>query len=373
MGALALAVVGLIVSAALHLVMVPTHAEDWRFQAGVFVVIGIGNAMVAAWICATRSRAALWIAAAANVLVVAGWLWTRIVGFPFGPESGTTEPFGWPDSIAALGAILVAFAAIMPTTEHTVDLSSAAARSGKGSVRLRPLALASVGVIAAIGGGVWLTSPVVLHHAHESASGHDHGAGTAPTNANLTAAQRTELAAQIDKARIAALAYPTVADGLKADMTQAGPYSAGSGTHYFMLARSGDKEFDPTRPVAWLYAGTSPDSPIVGVMYYLDIPKAPEGFVGSADVWHKHGGACFSQDSAGKISVPLPVDQEITKAMCDKVEGNFIERTGWMLHAWVVPGWENPTGVFGHDHTDLVCADGATTVDNLATGCAPKM
>lgn len=376
MGAMALAVLGLIISAALHLVMVPPHADEWRFEAGVFVVIGLGNAMVAAWICATRSRAALWIAALANLLVVAGWLWTRTVGFPFGPASGTTEAFGWPDSVATVGEVLVVFAALMPGVHKRVEpaaTSATVAQPSSGSVRLRPLALASVGVLAAIGGGVWLTSPVVINHEHAGAAGHSHDHGAAPSNANLNATQRTELANQIDTARTAAMAYPTVADGLKADMTQAGPYSAGSGTHYFMLSRSGDKEFDPSRPVAWLYAGTSPDSPIVGVMYYLDIPAAPEGFVGPGDVWHKHGGACFIQNDAGKIEVPLPVDQEITKPMCDEVKGNFIERTGWMLHAWVVPGWENPTGVFGHDHTDLVCADGATTVDNLATGCSPKM
>ena len=44
---LILSALGLIISAALHLVMVPPHAEEWRFQAGVFVVIGLGNAMAA--------------------------------------------------------------------------------------------------------------------------------------------------------------------------------------------------------------------------------------------------------------------------------------------------------------------------------------
>jgi hypothetical protein len=29
-------------------------------------------------------------------------------------------------------------------------------------------------------------------------------------------------------------------------------------------------------------------------------------------------------------------------------------------HAWVVPGWESPLGVFSHDNPDVLCADGTT-------------
>jgi len=40
--------------------------------------------------------------------------------------------------------------------------------------------------------------------------------------------------------------------------------------------------------------------------------------------------------------------------------------TGWMVHAWVVPGWESPDGVFSHENPNLRCADG--TYDTDAVG-----
>jgi hypothetical protein len=40
-----------------------------------------------------------------------------------------------------------------------------------------------------------------------------------------------------------------------------------------------------------------------------------------------------------------------------------MKRTIWMVHAWVVPGWESPSGVFSHDNNDLVCADGSTNTN----------
>jgi hypothetical protein len=35
-----------------------------------------------------------------------------------------------------------------------------------------------------------------------------------------------------------------------------------------------------------------------------------------------------------------------------------------MVHAWVVPSWESPNGVFSHDNPNLVCADGTTRTDS---------
>jgi hypothetical protein len=39
--------------------------------------------------------------------------------------------------------------------------------------------------------------------------------------------------------------------------------------------------------------------------------------------------------------------------------------TGWMVHAWVVPGWESPRGVFSHENPDLRCADGTFRTDSI--------
>ena len=39
--------------------------------------------------------------------------------------------------------------------------------------------------------------------------------------------------------------------------------------------------------------------------------------------------------------------------------------TGWMVHAWVVPGWDSPAGVFSHENPDLPCADGTFHTDTI--------
>jgi hypothetical protein len=89
---------------------------------------------------------------------------------------------------------------------------------------------------------------------------------------------------------------------------------------------------------------------------------APEGFAGPNDHWHRHSGVCV-KFTEGKMEIPFPADRDITKKMCDGKEGMFIDRTQWMVHAWVVPGWDSPDGVFSHDHADLHCADGTDDTD----------
>ena len=36
-----------------------------------------------------------------------------------------------------------------------------------------------------------------------------------------------------------------------------------------------------------------------------------------------------------------------------------------MVHAWVVPGWESPKGVFSHDNPDVYCADATNAVNAM--------
>jgi hypothetical protein len=64
--------------------------------------------------------------------------------------------------------------------------------------------------------------------------------------------------------------------------------------------------------------------------------------------------------TAGKIVVPFAADSDVTEAQCAAVHGSFMRETAWMVHAWVVPGWESPLGVFSHNNPDVVCADGTT-------------
>jgi len=47
-----------------------------------------------------------------------------------------------------------------------------------------------------------------------------------------------------------------------------------------------------------------------------------------------------------------------TKAECDAVGGNLMKQTQYLLHVWVVPGYESPEGVYAHLSSAITCDDG---------------
>jgi hypothetical protein len=201
-------------------------------------------------------------------------------------------------------------------------------------------------------------------------TGVDHHHGNADEQAELQPdaalddATRQTVAAQLIGARAFAMRYPTVADATNAGYVIAGGFAPLVGAHYVGVANAASGAFDAARASTLIYDGTSPDSRVVGLMYLSagGAAQAPEGFAGPNDHWHRHTGVCVKFVS-GAMEVPFPADADITKAMCDSKDGFFISRTQWMVHAWVVPAWESPAGVFSHDNPNLLCADGTTKTD----------
>ena len=102
-------------------------------------------------------------------------------------------------------------------------------------------------------------------------------------------------------------------------------------------------------------------------MYESLADTAPAGFVGPNDHWHRHSNVCV-QFNNGKIGVPFAADQNITPQECADVHGDFMQKTVWMVHAWVVPGWESPQGVFSHDNLHVYCP-GNTDLTNAIGFC----
>jgi hypothetical protein len=180
----------------------------------------------------------------------------------------------------------------------------------------------------------------------------------------LDPATRAQLAGELSQARSVAMRYPTVADATAAQYKLAGGFAPGSGAHYVSYGSglSGSGAVDVEHPEALIYDGTAPASQIVGLMYYSISPTQPQGFAGPNDHWHRHSNVCVSF-SAGGINVPYPADADVTKAQCDSAGGNLMQITGWMVHAWVVPSYESPQGVFSHDNPDVRCADGTYQTD----------
>jgi hypothetical protein len=177
----------------------------------------------------------------------------------------------------------------------------------------------------------------------------------------LDAVTRAKLAQQLVTARAVALRYPTVADARRAGLLQAGTFSPETGAHYINLSGALG-QFDPANPGSYIYDGTSSTSKLIGLMYLSGNATAPDGFAGPNDHWHRHFNTCVIY-KAGEIKVPFAADSDVKQSQCDRVHGTFMRRTTWMVHAWVVPGWESPSGVFAHDNANVRCADGTIKAD----------
>lgn len=185
----------------------------------------------------------------------------------------------------------------------------------------------------------------------------------------LDAPTRALLAEQLTQARAHAMQYPTVADAIAAGYRLAGGFAPGSGAHYIGGSMTGSGPFDPNAVQSLIYDGTSPTSKIVGLMYFAMSADAPEGFAGPNDHWHRHSHVCIKPTPNG-IDVPFPADADVSKQQCADAGAVFMAITGYMVHAWVVPGWESPQGVFSHENVNVRCADGTynTTANGMCQG-----
>lgn len=190
---------------------------------------------------------------------------------------------------------------------------------------------------------------------------------------------RVELARQLTLAREVALSLPTVADAEAAGLRRAGPFAPGLGAHYISYGNAGGdadgvmSDDDIRKPIAWIYDGTHPDSRVSGLFYSRSMEEGA-GFAGPNDTWHLHQDICIVAGANG-IDTPLGADRSTTKKECDAIKGNLLKQTGYLLHVWVVPGYESPEGVFSHLSSTVTCDDGtyniieATKIGTKTTVC----
>ncbi len=270
---------------------------------------------------------------------------------------------------AVMGSVAVAATAIAVTALTTIGFSPALASGSGGHVHSHD---ASAALAAAS------TTHTHTHATTESATtgsttGGVAGAATHTHNLDeaaesqpdvpLDAVTRATLAGQLVIAREAALRYPTVADAKAAGYIEAGGFAPGAGAHYVSV-RSYSGGFDPGAPGSLIYEGTNDTSRIVGLMYLSLNGDIPDGFAGPNDHWHRHQNVCVKY-GAGQIEIPFPADSDVTAAMCSSAGGRLLVTTTWMVHAWVVPGWESPQGVFSHANPNVRCADGTMNTDSV--------
>ena len=95
---------------------------------------------------------------------------------------------------------------------------------------------------------------------------------------------------------------------------------------------------DPEHPESLIYAATGAGPILVGVVFETDdIGRAGPVVAGPLMVWHSHENVCFS------LTPPLLAGILSPLGVCPAGSIN-IPTTGEMLHAWLIPGIEEPWG-----------------------------
>jgi hypothetical protein len=222
---------------------------------------------------------------------------------------------------------------------HSHDATGAAVPVSTAPITVPTDAKGNVSPGAALGAEI-------VGNATASGGAHDHG--VAVPEQPVDEPTRQLLGQQLTIARQAAETFPTVADALKAGYQMVTPFVPLIGAHYINFGLV-DGNFDPAHPEMLLYNGTDPTSQIVGLSYFVASPNgAPDGFAGPNDHWHQHIGLCIKNSVVvgGETTTP----EECARRGGTKVGLNDM----WMVHAWVVPGWDSPQGVFSPEHSGLV-------------------
>ncbi|MDQ6649782.1 MAG: hypothetical protein M3Z02_06660 [Actinomycetota bacterium] len=385
-------------AAVIHFGFAPAHFQQHWSHGLFFVVVGWLQLAWALLVMSRPSRALVW-AGTANLLVVVVWVLSRTDGIPLVPLGSTVERVGFPDSLATALEALVVYgsfalvtgrrasstpalprriapvlatgvvvatltaASFLPALagNHAAHADRAATLTGSSAVPGAPAAvgshahgtgptagaqLGSAPTVAAPSGG----TPCELAGVPEAAAGADSHAHRGPAaQVSLDRTTREQLAGQQAQARTVAAAFPTVAAAEAGGYRMSTPYVPCIGAHYTNYRRA--LAFDPAAPSELLFDGTAPTSRLVGLSYLVYHPGgAPEGFAGPNDVWHQHnanGGLCI----AGTVVIG---SEASTPAGCAALGGRKTPLVDvWMLHDWVVPGWECSWGTFAPDCPEL--------------------
>jgi hypothetical protein len=376
-------------AAVLHAAFTPVHfAETWTHGLFFAALAWLQLALAVALIAAPSRR--VFRLGLLNLGVIAVWIVSRRIGTPFGPNAWVAESVGTPDLVATgLEALTVLGCAslllrsrrrggfrvvsgprglvsgavigcVIVATASTIALTPRFATHTHGTVNTNGIletghSHGGTGAAAATASGLTgntpceKSGPPVTDSQTTDSQGHNHRGPV--EQIPIDQATSIELEAEQSRARAAALKYPTVADAEKAGYVMSAPYVPCIGAHYTNISLVGALNFDT--PSELLYDGTTPDAKIVGLSYLIFSPNGePAGFAGPNDHWHQHnsnGGLCFSNRSGSVIG-----GEQMSADQCTAIGGNKHELPGiWMLHDWVVPGWECSWGVFAPECPEL--------------------
>jgi hypothetical protein len=366
-----------------HLAQAGEHFDVSVLHGTFFAVVGWLQLAWAMALVLRPERRVIVAGVALSLGVVAVWAVSRLWGVPGGSGSGEPEAIGLADGLAtgfeativlvgaallrrpallqrtvrpalarpglALGAVAVTVASTLALTpafatdRHHGDAATDGHASGDhamaghdgGEAHGEATVIRADGTSACEQAGV----------ANEGNSGHGHR-GPVPIEP-IDAATRHELAGQIAQANSVIARLPTVADAEAAGYRRVSPYVPCIAAHYVKTGALMGNGFDPGEPEVVLYAGTDPDSQVVGLSYLVFGGDEPEGFAGPNDPWHNHERLCLADGGVIGIETATPEGCAARGGRMRNV-GNI-----WMTHMWNVPAWESSWGMFSSEHPDL--------------------
>jgi plastocyanin len=178
-----------------------------------------------------------------------------------------------------------------------------------------------------------------------------------PDHLGLTADELDALVDELDQTAAAVAALSDIDDACAAGYMPVSAVNPNMGIHMTNPAFIGDG-FDPGKPEMLLFSsedafgltrtelgacedgrwGGVPGLQAVGAAFFVEISDDhPEGFTGDFDNWHVHFNSCAGAE----------LDNLGSRTLCDQRDGMFFEvQPYWMMHAYVVPGFDSQTGVF---------------------------
>lgn len=369
----------LVAAGAIHLAMAPSHLAESATLGTLFLLSGVVQVGLGLATANRPTRTVLWTSLLVSAACLAAWAVSRTVGLPLAGEAGAVEDVTLVDATCAaleLVALVLAAGLLRARGRHATLLRS----TGLAAV-------VAIGSLALMGSA--LASPEARDHAHshdEGAAGHGHapeddlgfsalangqmgahahpGTGTANADPEISAADAATLAGQLALTAPLVQAYPTLADAEAAGYTQAGPFSPGLGVHYtpplsaMTFDTNGVIDAADIAGAQLIYDGIEPDAHLAGFMFMAYQETAPEGFAGPLDQWHFHTAVCMRYGPNG-VETPFGADlSDVTDEMCEAADGRMLDFTGYMVHAWTVPGYESSLGTFSDLNPKITCTDG---------------
>lgn len=179
-----------------------------------------------------------------------------------------------------------------------------------------------------------------------------------PEQLQMTREELVELVSELDQANRVAEQYRDVNAACGAGYLRTTDQTPNMGAHFLHTGLIFDGVFDVGAPEIILYGSADPtiantgqcesgswsggDVVLTGLSYILPTQligdKHPQGFTGPIDNWHVHYELCSGPETAGRTA---------TRGDCADSHGVFLDKFGWMIHAWIDPSHDNQLGVFG--------------------------